>query len=187
MIEKGEEVVIGDKFNININGKSNKINISNRVSLKAGKIVILGSGNRIYIGEDCNLNVSIVIKSNDSSIYIGKKTTMLNVLISLHEQGSIYIGEDCMLSGGIRMDVSDMHSIIDNDTKIRINPAKDIFVDNHVWIANGVTLLKGTILGCNSVVGASTVTSGYYPDNSLVVGSPGKVIKNNINWNRDLI
>jgi len=187
MVVKGRNVLVMEQFKLEVNENDNYIELCDDAVLKVGKIIITGSNNRVYIGPKVKLNVSIIVKADNCSVYIGEKTTMLNVLISMHESGSIYIGKDCMLSGGIRMDVSDMHSIIDKNTGERLNPAKDIHINDHVWLANGVTVLKGTVIGRNSVVGSSSVTSGCYPNNSLVVGVPGKVIKENINWDREIL
>lgn len=45
-------------------------------------------------------------------------------------------------------------------------------------------ILKNTSIGDNTVVSAGSVVSGRFPNNSLIVGNPGKVVKIlNINEN----
>lgn len=108
----------------------------------------------------------------------------MNSVITLHEAGSIVIGRDCMLSGDVRMDVSDMHSILDAATKQRINPPEDICIDDHVWIGQGVHILKGTTIGANSILGAKAVVCSAIPSGVIAVGVPAKVVKEGITWDR---
>ena len=124
------------------------------------------------------------MKSEGCDLSIGSKTTWMNVFISFHEQGQINIGEDCMFSGDIRMDVSDMHSIIDIKSGNRINPAKNIHIGSHVWVGQGVFITKGVGIGDNVIIGAKSVVSKNIPSESLAVGVPAKVIRKGVTWDR---
>jgi acetyltransferase-like isoleucine patch superfamily enzyme len=46
-----------------------------------------------------------------------------------------------------------------------------------VWIGSRVTILPGTEIGRNSIVGAGAVVKGVFPENVIIAGNPGKVIK----------
>ena len=41
-------------------------------------------------------------------------------------------------------------------------------IGDNCWICSNVTILKGTRIGKNCVIGAGTVLSGNIPDNSIV-------------------
>ena len=41
-------------------------------------------------------------------------------------------------------------------------------IGDNCWICSNVTILKGTRIGKNCVIGAETVLSGNIPDNSIV-------------------
>ena len=56
-------------------------------------------------------------------------------------------------------------------------PAKPISIGKNCFIGCNSIILKGTTLGDGCVVGAGAVVSGQFPDNSIIVGNPGKVIK----------
>jgi acetyltransferase-like isoleucine patch superfamily enzyme len=45
-------------------------------------------------------------------------------------------------------------------------------------------IMPGTYIGTGSIIGASTLVNKKIAENSMVVGVPGKVIKNGINWDR---
>ncbi|WP_080459210.1 acyltransferase [Roseovarius sp. A-2] len=109
---------------------------------------------------------------------------MMGGKISLHEAGTIRVGRDCMLSGNIHIDVSDMHSIIDISTGKRINPPADVEIGDHVWIARSVQILKGSRIGENCMVGAAALVKGDFPEGSLLAGVPARVLRSGITWDR---
>jgi acetyltransferase-like isoleucine patch superfamily enzyme len=52
-----------------------------------------------------------------------------------------------------------------------------ILIGCDVWLGENVTVLDGTVIGDGSIVGAGSVLSGNYPPYSVIVGNPGKVIR----------
>ena len=39
------------------------------------------------------------------------------------------------------------------------------------------TILKGTIIGNNSIVSAGSVVKGHFPDNCIIQGNPATIVK----------
>ncbi|MCX8228287.1 MAG: acyltransferase, partial [Sulfitobacter sp.] len=101
-----------------------------------------------------------------------------------HESGTITLGDDCMLSGDITMDVSDMHSILDVESGIRINPPRDILIGDHVWLAQGVRIMKGSQIGQDCIIGSRALVCSSIPANSLAVGTPARVVRSGVTWDR---
>lgn len=58
----------------------------------------------------------------------------------------------------------------------------DIFgqikIGNNVFIGNNCTILPNTVIGDNCIIGAGSVVRGQFPDNSVIVGNPAKVVMN---------
>ena len=52
-----------------------------------------------------------------------------------------------------------------------------ISIGDDVWIGTGCTILDGVSVGTGCVIGAGSVVKNSIPDNSMVIGTPGKVIK----------
>ncbi|WP_162613480.1 DUF6270 domain-containing protein [Blautia sp. An46] len=118
-------------------------------------------------------------------INIGKDSSFLDVIINVCSNGKVIIGDDNMFSHGITLAQSDMHHIFDLQTGNRINYPKDIIIGNHVWVGREVEFLGGANIGDNCVVGARTVTSSKFPNNVVLAGCPGKIIREDIIWARD--
>jgi acetyltransferase-like isoleucine patch superfamily enzyme len=46
------------------------------------------------------------------------------------------------------------------------------------------TILPGSCIGNDSVIGAGSLVNKTIDDHSMVVGIPGKVIRTGVNWDR---
>jgi len=52
-------------------------------------------------------------------------------------------------------------------------------IDDDTWIGGNVTILPGVHIGKNVVIGAGSVVTKDIPDDTIAVGNPSKVIKDN--------
>lgn len=50
--------------------------------------------------------------------------------------------------------------------------AKEIVIEDGVWIASNAIILGGVTIGANSIIGAGAVISKSVPPNSIIVGQP---------------
>lgn len=81
----------------------------------------------------------------------------------------------------------DSHSIV-NLLGDRINASKDIVISNHVWIGHKVHINKGVKIKEDSIVATGAiVTSPIEEANVIIGGVPAKIIKRNINWDKNRI
>ena len=171
-------------------GRDNCISIDAGASLCNCKFYFKGNKNHLHVKCGTHLeNVIFWFEDDNNSIEIGESVTSEGVLeLAACESKSIKVGDDCMFSYGIHIRTTDSHSIIDSKDN-RINYGVDISIGNHVWVGAESMILKGSVIPDNCVIGArSMVTSSLRADsNSMIVGSPAKVIKDNINWKRERI
>ena len=117
----------------------------------------------------------VKFEGNNSVLRIGKNTTIEGIKIWMGE-GKIEIGDNCILAYEIEMRNTDNHSIFFNG--IKINPNKDIRIEDFVWIGARVMILKG------SKVGKGSIVSGKFGENIILAGNPAKKIKENIKWEK---
>lgn len=127
------------------------------------------------VAKGCIFNVS-----KDGKIQIGNGfTSNGNLLLSCENR--IQFGEGVMFGWNNTVIDADGHPIL-KDGKI-INTSRQISLGNHVWVGANATILKGTIIGNNSIVGSTSTVSGIMlDDNVIIAGCPGKVIKRGISW-----
>ena len=168
-----------------VKGVNNYIEIKFMCRLVNTVIEIYGDNNEIIIDENTLIiNGDLYVEDNNGRILIGKNTSICGrTHLACIEGKSITIGENCLLSSDITMRTGDSHSILESESRKRINPSKDITIDNHVWIGNQVIILKGVHVNTDCIVGTgSIVTKTYNIKNAIIAGNPAKIIKENINW-----
>ncbi len=118
---------------------------------------------------------TILNDGDKSEIIIGNNCRINGVYI--HAQKRITIGDNCVMASGISIIDTNGHELYSNDRTHGRDKASDIEIGNNVWIGLNAIILKNTSIGNNSVISAGSVVSGRFPDNALIVGNPGKVVK----------
>lgn len=174
---------IFERVSIIENGRNNLVR-SERAKLSNCVITIQGSNNLIEIEQGVKLNqTNLNVKGDDLKIFIGANTQINGARIVNHGNGClISIGENCLFSDFIEIWSSDTHKIKENG--VTINKEKDILIKDNVWLGSKVTLLKGSIIESNVVVGIGSIVSGTLSEGSVYAGIPAKVIKRNTTWEK---
>jgi acetyltransferase-like isoleucine patch superfamily enzyme len=163
--------------------KNNTVVIGEDTGLSGCTIIVKGSSNRLIIGNHSRLrNMTIEIVGNNCTLEIGENCVIGHgcYLSAKEENIQLSIGDDCMFSRNVNILTSDGHPIYQKAQ--RINPAQNIQIGNHVWLADDVTILKGVTIGNGSIVGIHSLVTKMIPDNSIAVGIPAQIVKNNIHW-----
>ena len=179
-------IINGD---LSITGNQHQIVLGKDVILENCQWIIQGNNNKLYIGDHCRLrNTRIWIEDENTCIQIGEATTSEGLELSVAENGGkITIGKDCMFAHGIDVRNTDSHSIIDNTSGKRINPAANITIEDHVWIGSHAQILKGVRIEMGAVVAASSLVTKNVPPNTIVGGIPAAPIRDQIHWIRERI
>ncbi len=121
----------------------------------------------------------------DSTVKVGADVTTTNTcIVNAAEGSSVVFGDDVMIASQNQFRGHDGHPIFDVATGKRINPSKDIIIGNHVWFGAQAIALAGTKIGDGSVIGFGSIVTGKIPNNCIAVGSPARVIRKNIAWER---
>lgn len=168
-------------------GSNNKVILAGKVNGLSLKVIFRGSNNLVEIGSDCWFHDhynKVFIAGDNNRVSIGDKTTFdKNVLLVACEGTSISIGEDCMFAADVTIRTSDQHPIYNNRGE-RLNFAKDIEIGDHVWLGAKTVIMKGVHIGSGSMVGFGSYVTKSLSSDSLAVGCPARVIKENIHWER---
>ncbi len=175
------------KSKILVNGINNILQIG-KSNLKKININISGNNNKLIIEENCHIrNLTIIIIGENLSVKLGKNTKIGEAqIVCAGNNSSIQIGDNNLFAHGIEIRNNDGHSIY-NQTGVLLNPSKNIFIGNNVWLSQNVKILKGVTINENSVVAMSSIVSkGEYAKNSILAGIPAKIIKENIYWSMEI-
>lgn len=126
----------------------------------------------VRVGQDATVRIRDGVSATSS------------VLISAVEGVTVDIGEDTMFASQNQVRADDGHPIFDVRTGERINVARSIRIGPHTWLGWGVIVLGGVEIGEGTVVGANSIVTRSLPNNVLAVGSPARVIRRDIAWER---
>ena len=139
-----------------------------------GKLKFQGSS---FIGQGSKISVI-----NNGDLTFGDNTT-INANSTIICSDNILIENDCLISWDVLIMDTDFHQII---TGTNSSPnKKGIHIGSHCWIGCRNTILKGTVIGANSVISCNSKLSGkYLESNCLISGNPANIIKTKINWVR---
>lgn len=92
---------------------------------------------------------------------------------------NVYIGRDVTISGNVYIsDVLHNYDLIGlHILKQKLN-VKHTYIGDNCFIGYGAAILPGVVLGRQCIVGANAVVvAGKYPDYSVLVGNPARIIK----------
>lgn len=129
-------------------------------------------GDDVYIGPN-----SIFDIPPGMELKIGNRVS-INIGAFIGGNTSVEIGDDVLI--GEYVSIRDAgHGFKDMTTPIKNQPmdSRPIRIGSNVWIARGVCVLPGAVIGDGSVIGANAVVRGELPVNSVAVGAPARVVR----------
>ena len=143
------------------------------------------TGKYVTIGKDVVIFKNCRIQGITS--YVGRYYTPSIVLMSgvsiqqnCHITCAEYItiGENTAIASNVTITDID-HPYTDISTPIEKQPLEvsPVSIGRDCKIYNNAVILKGTIIGNHCVIGANSVVKGVFPDNSVIVGCPARIVK----------
>ncbi|QIO10171.1 acyltransferase [Acinetobacter lanii] len=165
-------------------GKNNLVVISPHAKKLKNLTIEFTTDDGIVLIGDSNLFGTIRV-GYKSKVIIGDKVTSTSpVYFTCAETTQITIGDDCMFATNNQIRTDDAHAIYDIESGNRINYSKNITIGAHVWVSYNAVIFGGTEINMGSIVGYSSFVKGKFPNNSIIIGSPAKISKKNISWER---
>lgn len=170
------------------------------------RVVFKGNGNRVTFHANSRFSDSTLVLTEGSNVYLGGKSVFRNLEIftlqshvsigsgfscweleiRAEERGVLVeIGNSCMFSKGIYMYPTDCHTIYNVASRECINHGGQIKIGDHVWCGLNSIFLKNSSVSSDSIIAAgSIVNKRFEKPNSLIVGSPARVVRDGVNWDR---
>lgn len=158
-----------------------------------GRIYLDNENSKIIIQEGFYVNSAFIYNNigrqqrtsiicDHGTLRIGKNVGISSSTIVCHRE--ISIGNNVLIGGNCVIYDTDFHSL-DADLRASHKEPRDsigmkaVEIGNNVFIGAHSTILKGTVIGDNSVIGAGSLLAGsIVPSNQVWAGNPAKFIKN---------
>ena len=139
--------------------------------------LLVNNGGTIVLGERVRIraaHVPVELASLPGGrLEIGSRT-FINSGVSICAQESVTIGKNCAIGNYTLIMDTDFHNPADHTQQ---SISKPIVIEDDVWLAARVTVLKGVRIGRGAVVAAGAVVTKDVPPCTLVGGVPAKIIK----------
>ncbi|WP_140393368.1 acyltransferase [Leucobacter sp. 7(1)] len=162
---------------------------------------------RVEFGPGAKLHGAVFFQREASQLHIGARSLLTgrtslgafcsirlgadvysgaNLQLSTAEGQAIEIGDDCLIANDVRIRADDSHPIYDMHSGERINHSASILIEDHVWVGQEVFVMPGGKIRSGSIVGARSMITrtSEVPANSIVAGTPAKVLRSNVHWVR---
>ncbi len=165
---------------IDIAGASEVV-LEQGVRLRNAEVLIRGNANSLVIEKSSNFSGRIELYGDGNAVKIGEGTSIRGALLVAHNGRKIEIGYGCLFSHDVELRTTDSHKIFD-ENGVRINEDRDIIIGDSVWLGVGVLVLKGVTISGGCVVGARSVVTDDMAARTLAVGSPARIVRNNVSW-----
>lgn len=203
-IRVGSNVEIGENVKLIAWGGSELI-IGDRVKIGNDTLIEVRDVGCIEIGEKCIVESNVICRAvhegkislgtgnlvakgcdfycNGSEMTVGDRVSFnQNVNARFFNGSKLLCGSDCTISYHTKLRGENGHTIIDLENKCVHPNRKDVVIRDHVWVGMGATLLGGTVLEKDSIVGADSLVAKEFPSGTLIAGNPAKVIRENVTW-----
>ena len=165
----------GDNFRINgfvrfIVNKNGVVQIGDNFRLNSGSLFNpIGRNQR-----------SLFVVTKNAQLKVGNNVGMSSVAIVCHLQ--ITIGNNIKIGGNTVFYDTDFHALnyIERTSSPELKKnvkVRPVYIHDNVFIGGHSLILKGTVIGKNSIIGAGSVVSGKIPPNEVWAGNPAKFIK----------
>lgn len=135
--------------------------LAKRILCKCGKNVVVK--NNCYFGDGSKLKVGDFSQLGQNARFGGEITIGSYVMM----------GPDVVIMA-VTHDVSDLSKpMIDPSNPTIKNP---VIIGDNVWIGTRVIILPGVNIGKNSIIGAGSVVTKSFPENSIIAGVPAQLL-----------
>lgn len=139
--------------------------------------VIVASDGRIVLGDRVRLrgvHRPIELASlPKGELRIGNNV-FINAGCSICAQDSVIIGDNCLIGNDAFIMDTDFHAVGEHDVWPEARPIR---IEEDVWLAVRVTVLKGVTIGRGAVVAAGAVVTKDVEPYTLVGGVPARLIR----------
>lgn len=116
-------------------------------------------------------------RKENSRIVFGENVWINNNFVAISEGEGIEIGENTLIGSSCEIVDSDFHDIDPVKRLGGIPQTAKVVIGKNVFIGSNVKILKGVVVGDNTVIANGSIVVRSIPGNVIAGGVPAKVIR----------
>jgi len=133
---------------------------------------------RVTINKRVRIFPGLRIETHKQGTITFEEGVSIGQNLHITSAGNLTIGSDSTILGNVFItNIDHDYQEIGKHILEQEMFVKETRIGSNCYIGYGAAIQAGTILGDHCIVGASAVVRGTFPDYSVIVGVPGKVIK----------
>ncbi|CAH0534715.1 Maltose O-acetyltransferase [Vibrio stylophorae] len=109
------------------------------------------------------------------TVSIGQ-STFLNMGVTMLDNAEIHIGNNVLIGPNAQL-YTPSHPLDYRQRRNWVTICKPIIIEDDVWIGGQAVICQGVTIGARSVVAANATVTKDVPPDTLVAGSPAKIIR----------
>ncbi len=151
-------------------------------------LLVGGDDATVFLDRRCVLTAGEIYCGARSRIVLhGPVVATRSAILDARNGGSIVAGPDQLWAANTYIATDDMHRLEDRRSGERLNAfGADIRLGPHVWLGRDVVVTGHADIGEGSVVGMRSLVRGQkVPPFSVAVGSPARVVREDVTWSHD--
>ncbi len=155
-------------------------NINKRRGSNAECLVLLRDDAKLTINGPVNMYYGTTLEIHKGgNLTIGSmNANTASVIVCAHK---MTIGQRVRMARNVFVFDSDHHPIYNEEGK-RINEAKEVFIEDDVWLGLKTTVMKGTTIHAGTVISANSLVSGNIPGGVIVASMSARPVMKGIDY-----
>ncbi len=146
-----------------------------------GKPIFIGCSKRIFIGKRVRIFPGArieVVDKNSSIVFENNISIGQNLHIISGSGQELRIGKNTTFSANVFVtNIDHQYNEINKHILEQLFVSAKTYIGENCFIGYGAVIQAGTILGKQCIVGANAVVRGTFPDYSVIVGVPARIVK----------
>lgn len=149
--------------------------VGTRVRIGSGCRLFLDPRARLVLGDGCEIDDGTTIAVYGSGVIELGQGAFVGHHSTLAARDSIRLGDGAFLA--------ELVSVRDHDHEVGFPPSsgqmtvEPVAIGSGAWLGAKVTVVKGSSIGDETVVGANAVVRGELPSQTICAGIPARVIR----------
>ena len=137
-------------------------------------VITIQNNSKLIVGYRSMIHRGTKVVVHNGGVLTLGNSTYINENARIHCKKKITIGNNCAIAWNTNLIDTDLHTIhfTNKQTNKQTNNDAAITIGNHVWIGANTTILKGSTINNNCIIGANSIVRGTLNSRHIYSGNP---------------